>query len=422
MLRWPTKILLEQLLVEEHSVQILFQIFVIFTAAKLLGIVGERFGVPAVISEIVAGILIGPQLLNLVHIEEWTLALAELGAIILLFDVGLNQKLTDLLKVGKTALAVANAGVVVPFFLGYGLMLLAGYGQIESIFMGAAMVATSVGITAHVLQELGVLKTVVATVILGAAVIDDILGMIMLAIVSSLREGVDYVQIATVVSMAIGFTVFIVVIGERVVRRVTPRVQRFAVGDPVFALALIICLGLSLAAAKIKIAAIIGAFLAGLVFSEEELTARLKPKIHALYEFLVPFFFVTMGMQMDLRVLARGDILLLASVVTVLAILGKLGACGLAAFRLGGRQAIQVGMGMVPRGEVGIIVASIGLSMGTISDEIYGVVIIMVLVTTLMAPPALKVLFAKPSAPAGAAVPPPAKTEPDQSNPPSEIL
>ena len=129
MLRWPTKILLEQLLVEEHSTQILFQIFVIFTAAKLMGIVGERFGVPAVISEIVAGILIGPHLLNLVHIEEWTLALAGLGAIILLFDVGLNQKLTDMLKVGKTALAVANAGVVVPFFLGYGLMLLAGYGQ-----------------------------------------------------------------------------------------------------------------------------------------------------------------------------------------------------------------------------------------------------------------------------------------------------
>jgi len=218
--------------VEEHSTQILFQIFVIFTAAKLMGIVGVRFGVPAVISEIVAGILIGPNLLNLVQIEEWTQALAGLGAIILLFDVGLDQKLSDLLKVGKTALAVANAGVVVPFFLGYGLMLLAGYGQIESIFMGAAMVATSVGITARVLQEMGVLKTVVATVILGAAVIDDILAMIMLAIISSLREGVDYVQIATVTGMAIGFTVFILVVGERVVRRVTPRARNSSAVRP----------------------------------------------------------------------------------------------------------------------------------------------------------------------------------------------
>ena len=150
---------------------------------------------------------------------------------------------------------------------------------------------------------------------------------------------------------------------------------------------------MSLAAAKIRIAAIIGAFLAGLVFSEEELTPALKGKIHALYEFLVPFFFVAMGMQMDLSVLARGEVLLLAAGATVLAILSKLVACGLGAYKLGRRQAIQVGAGMVPRGEVGIIVAAIGLSLHTVSDEIYAVVIIMVLVTTLIAPPALRVLF-----------------------------
>ncbi|MGH9787949.1 MAG: cation:proton antiporter, partial [Candidatus Acidiferrales bacterium] len=290
---------------ESHSVQILFQIFVMFTVAKLFGVVGERLKIPAVISEITAGILIGPYVLGLVHPEDWTLALAELGAIILLFDVGLDQKLSDLVKVGRTALLVAVLGVVIPFFLGYGLLELTGeHSHIESIFMGAAMVATSVGITARVLQELGVLKTVVATVILGAAVIDDILGMIVLAVVSSLGEGqVDYVQIGSVTAMAVGFTLFIVLVGRRVIRRVTPRVQQFAASDPYFPLALIICLGLSLMAAKIRIAAIIGAFLAGMVFSEEELTPALKTKIHALYEFLVPFFFVAMGMQMDLSVL-----------------------------------------------------------------------------------------------------------------------
>jgi len=387
--------------VESHSVQILTQIFLMFTSAKLLAVVGERVKIPAVISEIVAGILIGPHLLGLVKAEEWTLALAELGAIVLLFDVGLDQKLTDLMKVGWTVLLVAVVGVVVPFFLGFGLLELTEHSRIEAIFMGAAMVATSVGITARVLQELGVLKTVVATVILGAAVIDDILGMIVLAVVSSLSEGVNYVQIGSVTALAVGFTLFIVLVGRRVMRRVTPRVQRFAAGDPYFALAMVICLGLGVAADKIGIAAIVGAFLAGLVFSEEELTPRLKTNIHALREFLVPFFFVAMGMQMDLAVLARKEILLLAGLVTLLAILGKLVGCSLGAYRLGWRSAIQVGVGMVPRGEVGIIVASIGLGLHTISNEIYAVVIIMVLVTTLIAPPALKLLFVekKPAGP-----------------------
>jgi len=387
--------------VESHSVQILTQIFLMFTSAKLLAVVGERVKIPAVISEIVAGILIGPHLLGLVKAEEWTLALAELGAIVLLFDVGLDQKLTDLMKVGWTVLLVAVVGVVVPFFLGFGLLELTEHSRIEAIFMGAAMVATSVGITARVLQELGVLKTVVATVILGAAVIDDILGMIVLAVVSSLSEGVNYVQIGSVTALAVGFTLFIVLVGRRVMRRVTPRVQRFAAGDPYFALAMVICLGLGVAADKIGIAAIVGAFLAGLVFSEEELTPRLKTNIHALREFLVPFFFVAMGMQMDLAVLARKEILLLAGLVTLLAILGKLVGCGLGAYRLGWRSAIQVGVGMVPRGEVGIIVASIGLGLHTISNEIYAVVIIMVLVTTLIAPPAMKLLFVekKPAGP-----------------------
>ena len=395
-----------------HSVQILVQIFVMFAAAKLLAMVSERFKVPVVIAEIVAGILIGPHLLGWVRVEEWTLALAQLGTIVLLFDVGLDQKLTDLMKVGWTALLVAILGVVVPFFLGYGLLVLENHSQAEAIFLGAALVATSVGITARVLQDLGVLKTVVATVILGAAVIDDILAMLVLAVVSSLSEGVDYVRIGSIAALAVGFTMFILLVGRRVMRRVTPRVQRFAASDIYFPLAMVICLGLAVAADRIGIAAIVGAFLAGLVFSEEELTPALKGKIHALYEFLVPFFFVTMGMQMDLTVLGRREILLLAAVVTALAILGKLVGCGAGAYRLGWRPALQIGVGMIPRGEVGIIVASIGLSLHTVSNEIYAVVIIMVLVTTLLAPPALKLVFSEPARVAA----------PSKSSPPSDLL
>lgn len=381
---------------ENHATTILLQIFVMFVAAKILALAAERYRVPAVIAEILAGILIGPEVLKLVAIEDWTTALAAIGAIILLFDVGLDQKLSTLLEVGKTALLVAVLGVVLPFFLGYGLLQLTQHSQTEAIFLGAAMVATSVGITARVLQDLGVLRTVVATIILGAAVIDDILAMIVLAIVSSLSEGrVAWVEIGSVTALAVGFTIFVVLVGRRVIRRVGPRLARLVSGNAYFVLALSICLGLSVLAEQIGMAAIIGAFLAGLVFSEEEMGPALKEKMHSVREFLVPFFFVTMGMQMKLSVFGQREILVLAALVTVLAILGKLVGCGLGAYKLGWRGALQVGVGMVPRGEVGIIVASIGLQLHTISDDLYAVVIVMTLVTTLLTPPVLKMLFAR---------------------------
>ncbi|MFQ5926804.1 MAG: cation:proton antiporter [Terriglobia bacterium] len=396
----------------EGHAGILLQIFVMFAAAKTLGLLAERVRIPGVIAEILAGILIGQEVLKWVAVEDWTMALATLGAIILLFDVGLSQKLTTLMRVGKIALPVAVLGVVLPFFLGFGLLQLTAYSQTysqtEAIFLGAAMVATSVGITARVLQDLGALRTVAATIILGAAVIDDILGMIVLAIVHSLSEGgIDYVKIGSVTALAVGFTVFIVLVGRRVVRRLAPRVARFAASNPYFALALVICLGLSVAAERIGMAAIIGAFLAGLVFSEEEMGPMLKEKMHSVYEFLVPFFFVTMGMQMKLSVFAQSEILVLAALATLLAILGKLVGCGLGAQRLGWRGAVQVGVGMVPRGEVGIIIASIGLGLGTVSDSLYAVVIVMTLVTTLLAPPVLKILFGQRAPAAAVAADPP---------------
>lgn len=383
---------------ETHSAGILLQIFLMFTVAKVFSLVGERLRLPGVIAEIAAGVLIGPYALGLVRVEEWTLALAEIGVIILLFDVGLEQKLTTLFRVGWTALLVAVLGVVAPFFLGYGLMRALDHNQIESVFIGAAMVATSVGITARVLQDVGAIQTVVAAVILGAAVIDDILGMILLAVVSSMSAGtVNYVHIGIVTAEAVGFTIFIILAGKRVMRRLAPRMARLAPAgpNPYFPLALIICLGLSVVAVKIGIAAIIGAFLAGLVFSEEELTPRLREKTHSVYEFLVPFFFVTMGMKLDLRVFLQTGTLYVAVLVTLLAILGKLVGCGAGAYALGFKNALKVGVGMIPRGEVGIIVALIGLGLHTISDAMYAVVIFMTVATTLLAPPFLKLLFAR---------------------------
>jgi len=383
---------------EAQSARILLQIFAIFAAAKLLAVVAERVRVPAVVAEIVAGIMIGPQVLGWVKNpqQDWLVTLASIGAIVLLFDVGLNQKLSSIMRVGMMALVVAALGVVIPFFLGYGLLQLTEHSQTEAIFLGAAMVATSVGITARVLQDLNALRTVVATIILSAAVIDDILGMLVLAVVSSLSQGrVNYAEIGSVTVVAVAFTIFTVLVGRRVVRRLGPRVVEFAASNPYFALGLVICLGLSVVAELIRMAAIIGAFLAGLVFSEEEIAPTMREKMHSVSEFLVPFFFVTMGMHMDLSVFAQTQMLLLATMVTLLAILGKLVGCGLGAYRLGWRGAVQVGVGMVPRGEVGLIVALIGLNLGTISSGLYAVVIVMSMVTTLLTPPVLKLLFVR---------------------------
>jgi Kef-type K+ transport system membrane component KefB len=298
--------------------------------------------------------------------------------------------------VGFTASLVAVLGVVVPFILGYAIMEMTGHARVESIFIGAAMVATSVGITARVLIDLGLIHTTVARVILGAAVIDDILGMIILAIVSSLSSGdVDYLQISIVAGEAIAFTIFVTLLGGRVVDKIGPRMEKMRTREAYFVLALLFCLGLSVVATKIGIAAIIGAFLAGMVLSEKSEQFQLHEKSQAICEFLVPFFFVIMGMQLDVKIFLQREIVVLAGTITVAALLGKLAGCGLGAYRLGLKSAIKVGVGMVPRGEVGIIVALVGLSLKTISDSAYAVVLFMTVITTLLAPPCLRWLFKK---------------------------
>jgi Kef-type K+ transport system membrane component KefB len=321
----------------------------------------------------------------------------------LLFTVGLEIKPRDVLQVGFTAGLVAVLGVAVPFLLGYWIMDLTQHPKVESIFIGAAMVATSVGITARVLSDLGFIHTTVARVILGAAVIDDILGMIILAIVSSLSSGnVQYLQIVIVAGEAIAFTFFVALLGEKVVNKISPRVEKMQTKDPHFVLALLFCLGLSLVATEVGIAAIVGAFLAGMVLAEKSEQYLLHDKSLAIYQFLVPFFFVTMGMQLNVRVFLDRQIVTLASIITLAAILGKLVGCGLGAYRLDFKSAVKVGVGMVPRGEVGIIVALVGLGLHTISDSAYAVVLFMTVVTTSLAPPALRWLF-RTGPPPGAA-------------------
>jgi Kef-type K+ transport system membrane component KefB len=376
--------------------QILMTLLIMLGAAKLMAEIFERFRQPAVVGEIVAGVLIGPSLLSWVYPTEITTTLAEIGVIFLLFTVGLETKPASIFRVGKKALLVAILGVATPFLAGWLLMKSWGGTGLESMFLGTAMVATSVGITARVLSTMGVLDALTSRIILGAAIIDDIIGLIILAVVSSLAVGpINYWSIVTTALLAIAFTTFVVLVGAPVVNRVAPRIESLRGSQALFVTALLLCLGISVAAAYIGVAAIVGAFLAGMAFAE---VAEERPTMHkqmsGVMEFLVPFFLVNIGMQLKLGIFRETSVVAFAVLVTLIAVVTKLVGCGAGAWGLGWRRASQVGMGMVPRGEVGIVVAQIGMGMAVISDSLYGVVVTMAIATTLIAPPFLRVLFA----------------------------
>ncbi|MDX2031574.1 MAG: cation:proton antiporter [Blastocatellia bacterium] len=373
---------------------LLVNLFVMFVAAKLAAEIFERLHQPAVAGEILAGIIIGPGVLALVAPNELTSALAEIGVIFLLFLVGLETKPADIFRVGPRALAVAILGVIVPFILGWAVMLAWGVTNIEAIFVGSAMVATSVGITARVLGQMGLLNLEVSRIILGAAVIDDILGLLILAVVSSMARGeINYAQILTTAGMAVGFTLLIILVGARAVNRISPRIEKLKVGQSYLVFGLSLCLGLALVASYIGVAAIIGAFLAGMALSESAEKTDMPHQAEAVTEFLLPFFLANIGMQLKLDSFLNRSTIVLAVLITFLAVIAKLIGCGAAAWSMGRKKAAQVGMGMVPRGEVGIVVAQIGLGLHVISDAVYGVVLFMAIATTLIAPPFLARLF-----------------------------
>jgi Kef-type K+ transport system membrane component KefB len=384
------------------EVGVIFDLFVMIVFAKLLAEIFERLRQPAVVGEIMAGILIGPSLLGWVQPSEVISVLAEIGVIFLLFTVGLETKPQAILKVGKKAAIVAVLGVIVPFAAGYLIMFLIGRTSVEAMFLGAAMVATSVGITARVLSSMNLLDAPTARIILGAAVIDDILGLLILAVVKSISTtGVNYLSLAATAALAIGFTVLVAGLVAPVLTRVAPRIERLRIGDSFFIFGLILCLGLSVAAAYIGVAAIIGAFLAGMALAESsEENHEMHRQTRGLTEFLVPFFLVNIGMQLKLEIFREASVVVLALVVTLAAVLTKLVGCGLAALDLGWRRAGQIGIGMVPRGEVGIVVAQIGLTLVTIEgtraidDKLFGIILFMAVATTLIAPPFIKILFA----------------------------
>lgn len=373
--------------------QLLLALIAIFVAAKLFGELAERLGQPAVLGELIGGIAVGISGLGFVDPHDPTIRLlADLGVILLLFLIGLETDLHRLISVGGSATAVALVGVALPFAGGVTFGYALGFGLMVSVFLGAALTATSVGITARVLSDLGHLKDDESQVILGAAVIDDIIGLVLLTIVSTLAEGgeLSFVGIARILSIAFGFVFLAILIGSYLAPYLIRTIERIHIAGGLFFASLIFALLLAYAAMRVGSAVIIGSFAAGLVLARTGKGEEIQREVHGLAQFFIPIFFVVVGAAVDVKSLDRRFVLIGVG-LTLIGIVGKV-AAGFVAGRRALRK-IVIGVGMIPRGEVGLIFAQIGLSTRLLSSGLYSAVALMVMITTLVTPPILRRLL-----------------------------
>lgn len=399
----------------DSVVPLLLGLTIVLGAAKLGGWLATRIGQPAVLGELIAGILIGNLALAGFHGLDWLRSdrtitiLAQLGVIVLLFEVGLQSTVEQMRRVGASAFLVALIGVATPFALGWaaGVWLLPAQPTYVHVFLGAVLTATSVGITARVLRDLDATQSREARIILGAAVIDDVIGLVILAVVSGAiaaadrhGSGFSATQIATISAKALGFLVAALFLGVLLAPRLLRLVARIHVPGILLTSGLIFCFLLSYLAALADLAPIVGAFAAGLVLEapyfeafDESRERSLESLLHPISTFLVPIFFVATGMKVELAAFGDTRVLGLAGVLCAVAWIGKQ-ASALGVLERGVDR-LTVGLGMVPRGEVGLIFANVGATL-TIAGErvvtpaIYAAVVIVVIVTTLITPPSLQ--------------------------------
>ena len=371
--------------------RILLDLTIILIVAKAAAEVSERIHVPAVIGEIFAGILIGPSVLGLVNTGDMLFFLAELGVILLLIQVGLETDIVELKSVGRASILVAIIGVVLPMALGFGASSLLGESINTSLFVGAALTATSIGITARVFGDLRALATVEARTVLGAAVVDDVLGLIILTAVTRIVEqgSVGIGTIASTIGLAVGFLAVTSTVGFTIFPQLFARIAKGARStSTVSVVAIGIALGFSVLADKAHLAPIIGAFVAGLALRRIATHERVERDVSSLAQIFVPIFFLNIGISTNIRAMADARVIGVALILSAVAIISKIAA---ASGAIGSRgDKLTIGFGMLPRGEVGLIFASIGLSVGALSEELYGSVLVVVLVTTLVAPPLLR--------------------------------
>lgn len=380
----------------------LLDLAIILAMTKAFSLVSRKFNMPPVVGALLAGILLGPVILNLVEPSDSILNLAEVGVVVLMFEAGLETDIDELKKSGIPAFVIAFCGVLVPLIGGVVLALIFGTKILEALFIGVILTATSVSITVEALQDMGRLKGQVGTAILGAAIIDDILGIVLLSIMTSIG-GANGFQIQSVLFILGKMIVFFIIsgIGGIVVKKFfewmstykDPNIERHRRRVPVLALAF--CLALSFLAEVFGIADITGAYLAGIILCRLPERFYIHRKIEVLsYMFITPVFFASIGL--NVKVHGMGQTLIIFTIVlSVVAVLTKVIGCGAGAMlcKYGKRESLQIGAGMVCRGEVALIVAQKGIAVGLLSETFFAPIVIMVLITTLLAPILLKILF-----------------------------
>ncbi|SIO41162.1 sodium/proton antiporter NhaS3, CPA2 family [Singulisphaera sp. GP187] len=379
--------------------QFLGLLVIMLGAARLCGALAKAVGQPTVLGELVAGVLLGSSILGLVDPQVDVIhLLAELGVILLLFAIGLETDLRMLLKVGGASAAVAAVGVALPFALGYAVCRLLGLPNLVALVAGASLTATSVGITARVLSDLGRLQEPESQIILGAAVIDDVIGLVILTVIAALTQGeaVTVLSVARITGVAFGFLLGTILIGSLVVPRLVSLVSKIELPGTTTILALILAFGLAWLADRAGSAVIIGAFAAGLLLAKTPQAREVEHGVTELGNFFVPLFFVSVGAAVDIRVFnplvpANHATLLVGTLLIVVAVVGKF-AAGYAAPWFKGKKNV-IGVGMIPRGEVGLIFAQMGLTSGVFDAKLFSAVTLMVMATTFLAPPLLRALF-----------------------------
>ncbi|HUP18525.1 MAG TPA: cation:proton antiporter [Gemmatimonadota bacterium] len=383
-----------------------FILIVILLAAKLSGEVFERIGQPAVLGELVAGVVVGGSMLGLVPVDpgdpygSMIHVMAEIGVVILLFEIGLETDLREMFRVGSSSLTVALVGVVLPFAFGYLFWhLYQGGTSLVAIFVGATLTATSVGITARVLTDIGKISTSEARIIIGAAVIDDILGLLILAVVNGLAETghVSILGVARLFGLALGFLAVAMAIGLTTARWLFELVNRMRVRGVLVTFALVFALLLAYLAHLVGLAPIVGAFAAGLILSRTNQFDTIVEQIKPVADVFTPIFFVSIGAAVDVTILdprvpENHEILVVGGMLFVIAVLGKI-VSGYSVVWRPRLNKLAVGAGMVPRGEVGLIFAQLGLIGGILTQDVFSMILIMVMGTTLITPPFLKFLF-----------------------------
>ncbi|MDX6770202.1 MAG: cation:proton antiporter [Elusimicrobiota bacterium] len=374
----------------------LLSLLVILLSAKVFGELAERLGQPAVLGELIGGVVLGTGLFTFFHPDDPLFAhLSEVGVILLLFETGIHSDLAQLLKAGPTASAVAATGVFAPFALGWGLMTALGHGGMQAVFVGAALTATSVGITARVLSDMDKLASPEGQIVLGAAVIDDVLGIIILSAVSGIAASgaLQWTGVLKTTLLSAGFLAAALWLGPHLSHGLIRVVHNMRVRGVLVGAAVCFAFALALVAHAVGTAMIVGAFTAGILLARTDKKEDIDQTIKPVVDIFAPIFFVMVGAKVQLgafnpMVPANRPMLGLAALLIVAAVAGKVASA--LVVREKGLDRLAIGYGMVPRGEVGLIFAQIGLTAGIVDAGLYGAVVAMVIVTTFIAPPLLK--------------------------------